>query len=612
MTRSVDKAMMDREFDDSLLHATTSLLPPLEHQKAVLVVDLVESVRLMSLNESAVVSQWHGFVQHAQTQLLPLHGGRLVKSLGDGLLVEFEESTHGVQAALAMHRYFDPFNATQAPESQMLIRAGIHVTHLYRAEHDVYGHGVNLAARITSLAEPGGTVITAPVRDSIVDGVDCDVEDMGESYLKHWPEPVRTWRVHPVSNAPFTWRPERREAPATDFRPSIAVIPFEARTPSPEHFVIGELIADGVITQLARSQHIRVISRMSTTAFRGRGATPGEINARLDAPFVLGGGYATLGNKVMITAELSDTRRGEVVWAERLSGDTMDLMQEESELINKLSMACAHAMLNAEVQHTLVQPLPQLDSNALMLGGITLMHRSTPRDLQRSQQLLEAVAERHKRVAAPLAWLAKWHIMQVVQGMSSDPANDFRRAVSVADQALDLEPNSALAMAIKGHALCHLGNDVDGSHRLLQEATQSNPNDPMAWLYSCVWSSMWGASQDSVIEAENALNLSPLDPQRYYFEMMLATCCAASEEWARSIELCKLSLLKNRYHLPTIRCLIVSQYELGQLDKAQESYKTLKLLQPDFTVEGYLAAGGESRLRKRVANALVKLEKRSY
>jgi adenylate cyclase len=607
MTRSVDKAMMDREFDDPLLYATTSLLPPLEHQKAVLVIDLVESVRLMSLNESAVVSQWHGFVQHAQTQLLPLHGGRLVKSLGDGLLVEFEECTHGVQAALAMHRYFDPFNATQAPESQMLIRAGIHITHLYRAEHDVYGHGVNLAARITSLAEPSGTVITAPVRDSIVDGVDCDVEDMGESYLKHWPEPVRTWRVHPVSNAPFTWRPERREAPATDFRPSIAIIPFEARTPSPEHFVIGELIADGVITQLARSQHIRVISRMSTTAFRGRGATPGEINARLDAPFVLGGGYATLGNKVMITAELSDTRRGEVVWAERLSGDTMDLMQEESELINKLSMACAHAMLNAEVQHTLVQPVPQLDSNALMLGGITLMHRSTPRDLQRSQQLLEAVAERHKRVAAPLAWLAKWHIMQVVQGMSSDPANDFRRAVSVADQALDLEPNSALAMAIKGHALCHLGSDVDGSHQLLQEATQSNPNDPMAWLYSCVWSTMWGAAQESMTEAENALLLSPLDPQKYYFEMMLANCCLACGETGRAIEFCQSSLKKNRYHLPTVRTLLIAQFEHGAEYEARKTLELLRILQPDLTVSRYLASGSSSPLRQRGAKIFATL-----
>ncbi|AOW13050.1 hypothetical protein LPB072_09510 [Hydrogenophaga crassostreae] len=580
------------------------MLPPLQSNRVVLVVDLVESVRLMSVNETAVVGQWHNFVQHALTQVLPAHGGRLVKSLGDGMLAEFEVCSQAIQATLKLQRYFDRFNATAEAESQMHLRAGLHVTHLYRDEQDVYGHGVNLAARIASLAEPGETVVTSAVRDAMVDGIDGDVEDMGESYLKHWPEPVRTWRIQPVSTTAFNWRPERREAPATDFRPSIAVIPFEARTPSPEHFVIGELIADGVIAQLARSQNVRVISRMSTTAFRGRGATSGEINDKLDAPFVLSGGYAALGDKVMITAELADTRRGEVVWADRLSGDTMDLMQVESELINKLSSACAHAMLNAEVQRTLVQPLPKLDSNALMLGGITLMHRSTPRDLQRSQQLLEAVAERHKRVAAPWAWLAKWHIIQVVQGLSSDPANAFRRAISIADRALDMEPNSALAMAIKGHALCHLGSDVDGSRQLLQEATQSNPNDPMAWLYSCVWSAMWGRPHDSVTEAENALNLSPLDPQRYYFEMMLATSYLVVGEYEKTAKLCQSSLQKNRYHLPTIRTLVAAQYELGQVEDAQDTFQTLMRLQPSLTLAAYLETGGVSPTRQKVAHAL--------
>src|SRR6218665_969670 len=211
---------------------------------------------------------------------------------------------------------------------------------------------------------------------------------------------------------------------------------------------------------------------MSISAFRGRQSSTSEIGQHLDVNFVLGGSYVTYGDKVVVMAELSDRKRGEVIWAERLSGDTRDLLETQSQLLDALCAACAKALLNDVVQRTLVLPVPQLDSNALMLGGITLMHRSTPRDLQRSLQLLEAVVERHKRVATPWAWLAKWHIMQVVQGLSGEPARDFQRAIDTADRALDLEPNSSLAMAIKGHALCHLGEDVDASHRLLQEATQ--------------------------------------------------------------------------------------------------------------------------------------------
>ena len=112
--------------------------------------------------------------------------------------------------------------------------------------------------------------------------------------------------------------------------------------------------------------------------------------------------------------------------------------------------------------------------------------------------------------------------MQVVQGLTTEPARAFREAVGVADRALDLDPNSSLAMAIKGHAMCHLGHDVDGSRRLLQEATHSNPNDAMAWLYRSVWSTRWGSGEDSIEEAENALRLSPLDPQRFFIEMLVA------------------------------------------------------------------------------------------
>jgi tetratricopeptide (TPR) repeat protein len=346
---------------------------------------------------------------------------------------------------------------------------------------------------------------------------------------------------------------------------------------------------------------------MSTTAFRGRQRTADEIGQRLDASFVLGGSYVTYGDKVVIMAELSDNKRGEVIWAERLSGDIHDLLESQSNLLDALCGACAKALLNDLVQRTLVLPVPQLDSNALMLGGITLMHRSTPRDLQRSQQLLEAVVQRHKRVATPWAWLAKWHIMQVVQGLSGEPARDFKRAIDTADRALDLEPASSLAMAIKGHALCHLGEDVDASRRLLQEATQSNPNDPMAWLYHSVWSQMWGSNEDAVGAAEQALHLSPLDPQKYYFEMMLAASHAAMCNWQESVKFCHASLQKNRYHLPTVRCLLVAQYELGAIDDARQTLSLLLSLQPNLTLNHYLAAGGQSPLRQRVANALSKL-----
>ncbi len=584
-------------------HGQAVELPPVQH-KTVLVIDLVESVRLMAHNEEQVVRLWRGFVHHATTEVFPLHGGRLVKSLGDGLLAEFEHPAQAVRAAMALHRHFDSANQNLPAAQQLHLRAGLNATQLYIDDNDIYGQGVNLAARVADLAAPGETVVTASVYDAIVVGIDADVQDRGESYLKHWPEPVRTWTVTPIAAQGAVPRMPAPEAATSDFRPSIAVVPFETRSHVAEQFVIGDLLADGVITQLSRSPDLRVISRLSTSAFRGRQATAAEVGQRLEAAYTLSGSYVSYGDKVVINAELCDNRRGEVVWADRLAGEVMDLLQTESQLIHQLSEACSEALLHHMVQRTLVLPVPQLDSNALMLGGITLMHRSTPRDLQRSQQLLEAVVDRHKRVATPWAWLSKWHIMQVVQGLTAEPAHAFREAVSVADRALDLEPHSSLAMAIKGHALCHLGENIGESQRLLFSATDANPNDPMAWLYRCVWSTMWGNTADAIPEASRALELSPLDPQRYYFEMMLAASHLGAGELEKSIQHGERSLKKNRYHLPTIRTLMTAHYELGQIERAREMFGLVKQLQPSLTLATYLQTGTVSPTRQRTAKVL--------
>lgn len=576
---------------------------PLQQNKVVLVMDLVESVRLMASNEVSVVLQWHSFLQHARDEVLPRHGGRLVKSLGDGILVEFDDAVPAAKAALALHRFFDHENLRRDDDHKLWLRAGLHTTHLYVDESDVFGHGVNLAARVAGLAGPGDTVITADVHDALVDGVDGDMQDMGESYLKHWPEPVRTWSLTPPSGTAMRFPPAAPTKPE-DFRATIAVLPFVSRGNAAEHFVIGELLADGVIVQLSRSQQLRVISRLSTSVLRGREDANQTASQQLDARFVLSGSYVAHGDRVLVTAELCDTRHNEVIWADRMTGDVMDVLQQDSELINTLSSTCANQLLHAEVQRSLTLALPRLDSSALMLGAINLMHRSTRRDLERSQQLLEALVDRHKRSVAPWAWLAKWHIMQVVQGMVADPHASFQHAIEIADRALDMAPDSALALSVKGHAMCHLGKDIQGSHQLLLEATHSNPNDPMGWLYSSVWSTMWGSPEQSVAEAENALHLSPLDPQKYYFEMMLAHCHLVQNNPELAMELCHASLKKNRFHLPTLRTLVTASFEAGKAEECRSAFDTLIALQPDLTLERYLAAGGRSPLRIRGAKAL--------
>ena len=186
----------------------------------------------------------------------------------------------------------------------------------------------------------------------------------------------------------------------------------------------------------------------------------------------------------------------------------------------------------------------------------------------------------------------------MVRDLSVDTAKEFRRAISIADRALDLEPNNTLAMAVKGHALCHLSSDVDESRRLLLEATQSNPNHPIAWLYAGFCSAMWGKPSDALLESGWAMHFSSLYPQFFYFQMLNASDFWAAKRHDQAIEMCRSSLRSNRYHLPTLRAMLVAQFELGKLKDARQTFVQLRTHQPNLTVASYLKYGQDSDLRQ--------------
>ncbi|MES2946403.1 MAG: tetratricopeptide repeat protein, partial [Pseudomonadota bacterium] len=538
-------------------------------------------------------------------EILPLHGGRIVKSLGDGLMLEFADAKSCARAAFALQYFSQQVNAEQNPDRQMHLRMGGHLAEFVSDKHDIYGTDVNLTARICTLAGPNDIVVSADFRDGLTAGLDADIEDLGECHLKHVKEPVNVYRLSHAGHVPVI--PAMLSAPP-DFRPTVAVIPFQARSNEPEHFVIGELLVDGIIAQLSRSADLRVISRLSTTVFRGHTNPIEEVESRLAASFVLSGSYIASGGKILIFAELANARKKEIIWAERLSGDTMDLLQQQSELVNNIASAASRALIDSEVQQSLVQPLPRLDSGSLLLGGISLMHRSSWRDFDRSRQVLEALLERHNRSATPRAWLAKWHTLRVIKGMSDSPAKDTRLALEQTHRALDLSPDNALSLAIEGYARCQLLGDAEAAQICIEKAIELNPSEPLGWLYKSVWSSMWGSPANSVSEARHAASLSPLDPLKYFFDVILASGQTINGDYAEAIEFANRSLRANRHHQPALRVLLHAQVDSGQMTQARETLKLLLVETPNLTITNYLSMGSSaSKTRRLFAEVLRKM-----
>ena len=561
----------------------------LRQTKVLLVMDVVESVRLMERDEDEFVQRWQRLVEGVEAQLAQ-HGGRIVKSLGDGLMIEFGSAAAFSRAALGIQQLNAELNAGIDAPGRIHLRMGAHLAQFVSDRHDIYGTDVNLTARISTLAGPDEIVISSELRDQLTDGLDAELEDLGDCHLKHVAEPVRAYRIGRAGPAPVLPAAESY-AP---MHSTVAVVPFEARSNEPEHFAIGDLIADGVISQLGRTAELRVISRLSSTAFRGRDNSVMELAKTLAATYVLSGSYVASSGRLLVMAELADARTGAVIWADRISGDVGDLLQEQSELSHRLASAVHNAVMQSEVQSTLVKPLPTLESCSLLLGGIALTHRASRRDFHRAREALDALVERHPRAAQARSWLAKWYILRVVRGMSDAPDKDARHAMEQTNRALDAEPECTLALAIQGHALCQLSRDVEGAVRRIDEALRLNPNESLGWLYKSVWSSMWGSAEASVHEAETASRLSPIDPMKYYYDSILASGLSINGAYARAIELARRSLKANRYHQPTMRVLLYSQAQLGQDNDARQTLALLLRENPTLTVSGYLNTGSAS------------------
>ncbi|WP_235965170.1 adenylate/guanylate cyclase domain-containing protein [Caenimonas soli] len=577
------------------------------HTKVLMVMDVVESVRLMEQDEDDFIRRWQDLVTQAEHRLLPLGGGRLVKSLGDGLMLEFADPLECLKTAFALQDLARQDNQNRPGEQHMYLRVGAHLAEFVVDRHDIYGPDVNLTARVTTLAGPGEIVVTAELRDHLTAGLDADIEDLGDCHLKHVNEPVHVYRVGPAGHAPVA---SLAGAAAEVLRPTLIVVPFTARTAEPGNEVLGEILAEEIIAGLSQCAQISVLSRLSTTALRHRQSElpqlRGLIDAGSSASYALTGAYRVLGDHVSLMVELADLRSGHVAWAASLKSTVPAILAGEDEITSQVVSQASTAVARVETERTTSKPLPTLQSATLQMSSITLMHRASRNEFQRVHDMLEHLIERHPRIAAPRAWLAKWHVLQVTRGLAPSDERTTRRALELTRRALDADPNCSLAMAVEGFVKCHLTKDLDGASACYARALQCNPNDSLAWLFSGVLHAFRDAGAAALESSERALALSPLDPMLYFYQSLAASAALTAGRNARAVELATHSLRANASHPSTLRVLTIAQTLQGDLQAAGQSADRLLKLEPAFSVGGFLkrSPGARSASAQTFADAL--------
>lgn len=569
-------------------------------RRAIVVVDVVESVRLMQAHEADFIDRWRRFVNEVRTQVLPQHGGRLVKSLGDGMLLEFEKVPEAVSASLAMHRAIERDNEHDPVLPAVGLRIGVHLADVVVDELDLYGAGVNLAARIAALAGPAQIVLSADARDAIVPSLDGELDDMGECYLKHVDVPVRCFQLK---------APELRQhdlpLPAVDVMqgPSIAVMPFDAAA---EEDAPGDAVAEELIGILSRSERLHVISRLSTRSLAGRRLPCEKVGEALGARYVLSGTVQRAGSGYRIHAELADASTSGVVWTESVRVPMNRLLDPDEGGAASIAAGVLDAMDRTEVQRARSLPLPTLRNYTLLVGGVTLMHRTGAHDFARAREILEFLAERTGRHPLPRAWLAKWHVLNVQQGWSASPAADALAALTLTRRALDVDPSCSLAHTVEGFARANILREFDVAEACYSRALDVNPNDSLAWLLSGVLRAFRDEGEVAVAWCERARQLSPLDPLRYFYDALSASAALTAGRYDMAVTLARRSLRLNRSHLSTHRALTAALALAGRGAEAHASAAELLARDPGFTVSGFLARtpGQNYGVARRIADAL--------
>lgn len=575
----------DRAFGTDVIQLLGQNSGSITHRlRAVLFVDVVDSVRLIQNDQEGTIARWRAFMTAVVGDELPQRNGRMVKSQGDGMLLEFASAVDAVECALAMQSRIQQSDADLPPDRRIRLRMGVHLADVLADDIDLYGDGVNLAARLRDLGGPEEIVISTAVRDQLADGLGVSIEDLGERRLKGIERPVRAFRAWPAG--PLPHRSPDRVRHAGD-RPSIAVLPFRNLSGDSAHDFLGELVAEDLISVLSRQTDLFVISRLSTTPFRDRLFEPRNVAEILGVRYVLSGSMHTSGTRLRLSAELTEAEIGRVIWAERFEGSLANIFELQDQLSSDIARCVVPYVRQLELQRARTKRPENLTAYERMLRAVDHLHRSSHEDVEQARLMLEAAIESDSTYATPYAWLARLYVLRVGQGWSPDPKRDAINADRYAESALERDGTDPWAISVHGLVAAYLHKDLETAIMRYDRALTINPSAPAAWAWSTGALAWMGRGKEAVIRAPRAIQLSPLDPHMHLFTAMAGTAHAVAGDYAGAIEWLQRCRRENRMYTAPQKVLAISYALSGQLDKARQVVADVLALEPSLTVGGF-------------------------
>lgn len=380
-----------------------------------------------------------------------------------------------------------------------------------------------------------------------------------------------------------------REAGQSDEhgQPSIAVLPFRSLSAEAQNGYVAEGLVEDLIEALSRVPNFFVISRLSTSVFRNQQRLPQEIGELLGVRYVLSGSMRVIGSRLRLTAELTDTRRGGVLWASKLDEQFFDLLEVQNRLSGAIVARVAPYLYAAELKRARSKRPDDLRAYDLFLRAQENMHNSSRTVFESSERMFDEALARAPDYAAALAWRAYWHVLRVGQGWSPDPNRDAAEAEEFARRAVTCDALEPMAFAVQGHIASYLAKDFDRAFELFDAALRSNPNAAPAWLWSAAAHAWIGDGRRAVEQINRAIALSPFDPLMYAYSGIAGVAYLADGQFERAIECGLRCMRENRSYTTAYKLLTVALVLAGRELEARSPAHQLVKLDPSFTVERF-------------------------
>ncbi len=544
---------------------------------AVLAADVAGYSRLMGADEEGTLERLKALRRELADPKIKEHRGRVVKTTGDGLLIEFGSVVDAVRCAVEVQREMAERNVDVPLDRRIEFRMGINLGDIIRDGRDIYGDGVNVAARLEALAEPGGICVSRVVRDQVRDKLDFTFEDRGEQQVKNIARPVRVYRIPIAEKAPA------RGPLVLPDKPSIAVLPFANMSGDPEQEYFADGMVEEIITALSRIRWLFVIARNSSFIYKGQRVDVKQVGRELGVRYVLEGSVRRGGNRVRITAQLIDALSGAHLWADRFEGELQDVFELQDSVAISVAGVIEPTLRQAEIERARRKRPDSLDAYDLYLRALPSVFIPMPEDADKALPLLGKAIELEPDYAAAHAIIAWCHEVRYLRGEMQEETrlaalHHARLAIAGGDDA------GALATA--GFVVAVCGRGYEAALAAFDRSFALSSSSALALGLSSIVRAWKGDDAIAVEHAERAIRLSPFDPLIYLPYVGLAYAHFAAGRLEETVVAASLATQSNpRFTVP----IILHAAALGCLDRSEDAKTVVQRLldlQPGLTVAG--------------------------